>query len=300
MPATPGFSGIHAVLYAFFDADERLDRTAMRRQVETMLAAGVDGIVVNGLATEVAKLSEAEKRTIVAWAAEDIAGRAPLGVTVTGGSVAAQTDLLRHAEATGAHWVILQPPAVGSYAAAEYIRFFGRVAAGTSLPVAIQNAPAYLGRGLSAADIAELTRLYPNIRLLKGEGPAVEIERLIATTEGRLPVFNGRGGLELVDNLRAGCAGFILAPDLIDVALAACRAYRAGDEAGAEDAYRRMLPAACFVMQSLETLICYGKRLFAARAGLAVHDRAPALAPTEFGLARVAAYAEALGPLHEG
>jgi len=193
--------------------------------------------------------------------------------------------------------VILQPPAVGSYGAAEYIRFFGRVAAETDLPVGIQNAPAYLGRGLSEADIAEMTQTYPNIRLLKGEGPAVEIERLIATTERRLPVFNGRGGLELVDNLRAGCAGFILAPDLIDVAVEAYRLYRSGDETGAEAAYRRMLPAATFVMQSLETLICYGKRLFAARAGLDVRDRAPALAPSDFGRECVGLYARSLGPI---
>jgi 2-keto-3-deoxy-L-arabinonate dehydratase len=49
-------------------------------------------------------------------------------------------------------------------------------------------------------------------------------------------------------------------------------------------------------MQSLETLICYGKRLFAARAGLTVHDRGPALRPTEFGLSLVARHAEVLGP----
>jgi 2-keto-3-deoxy-L-arabinonate dehydratase len=40
-------------------------------------------------------------------------------------------------------------------------------------------------------------------------------------------------------------------------------------------------------MQSLEHLICYGKRIFARRAGLTVHDRAPALRPTPFGLTLV-------------
>jgi 4-hydroxy-tetrahydrodipicolinate synthase len=32
-------------------------------------------------------------------------------------------------------------------------------------------------------------------------------------------------------------------------------------------------------MRSLEHLICYGKRIFAARAGIEVFDRAPALRP---------------------
>jgi 4-hydroxy-tetrahydrodipicolinate synthase len=287
--------GIHAILYAFFDADERLDRAAMRRQVDVCLGLGVAGIAALGLATEVAKLTEAERRTLIDWTAEDAAGRVPLGFTVAGNSVAEQVALARHAERAGAAWVILQPPTAGSYGMDEYIAFFGRVADALTVPVAIQNAPAYMGRGLGPAEVRLLVERHPNVRLIKAEGSAVEIARLIAVTEGKLPVFNGRGGLELADNLRAGCAGFILAPDTIDRALAAYRHFEAGREAEGDAAYAEMLPAVTFVMQSIETLIAYGKRLFAARAGLAVHDRAPALRPDAFALRLVAEHADRLG-----
>lgn len=287
--------GIHAILYALFDEQERLDRAAMRRQVELCLAAGVHGMAALGLATEVAKLTEAEKRVIMDWVAEDTGGRVPLALTISGASVAEQAAQVKHAESVGADWVILQPPMVGSYAAAEYIRFFGRVAETTTLPVAIQNAPAFLGRGLSSADIAELTRQHPNIRLIKGEGPVTEIAALIAATKGRLPVFNGRAGMEMIDNFRIGCKGLILAPDCIDHAVRAYEAWRAGDEAGAEASYRRMLPAVVFTMQGLENLICYGKRLFGLRSGLVIHDRAPAQRPNEAGLAMTSRFATALG-----
>ena len=73
----------------------------------------------------------------------------------------------------------------------------------------------------------------------------------------------------------------------------------AGDEAGAEEAYRAVLPAIVFIMQSIESLLCYGKRIFGARAGIAIHDRGPALRPSRFGLDLVAKYAEALGPYRE-
>lgn len=287
--------GIHAILYALFDAEERLDRAAMRRQVELCLAAGVQGMAALGLATEAAKLSEAERMTVMDWIAEDVGGVVPLAITVSGPSVAEQVRQVRHAVSVGADWVILQPPMVGSYGAEEYIRFFGRVAEASEVPVAIQNAPAFMGRGLSAADIARLTAAHPNIALVKGEGPVVEIAGLIAATEGRLPVFNGRAGLEMIDNFRVGCRGLILAPDMVDNAVRAWRAWEAGDAAGAEAHYARMLPAIVFTMQGLETLICYGKRLFAARAGLAVHDRAPAMRPTAAGEAMVARFARDLG-----
>jgi 4-hydroxy-tetrahydrodipicolinate synthase len=293
----PPLHGIHAILYAFFDAEERLDRAAMRRQLETCIAAGVHGVAALGLATEVAKLSEGERRTIMDWIAEDNAGRKPLGLTIFGGSVAEQTAGVRHAESVGADWVILQPPMVGSYAAIEHIRFFGRIADGTHLPVAIQNAPAYLGRGLTPEEIGNLVRQHPNVCLLKGEGPSVDIARLIEATEGRLPVFSGRGGLELIESLQAGCAGMVLAPEAIDHAVRIYESFRCGDLAAAADAYRTVLPAITFVMQSIENFICYGKRILAARAGFEVHDRAPAMRPTQFGLDRVAEHAAFLGPM---
>jgi 2-keto-3-deoxy-L-arabinonate dehydratase len=298
MPFAPPFTGIHAILFALFDEREQLDRAAMRRQVEICLSLGVDGMAALGLATEVAKLSLAERLALMEWVAEDVGGKLPLAFTIFGGSVAEQVEQVRVAEAARADWVILQPPMVGAFGAGEYIRFFGRIAEATTLPVAIQNAPAYMGRGLSADDIGELVRQHPNICLIKGEGPATEIRHLIEVTQGRLPVMNGRGGLELADNLRAGCAGFILAPDTIDHALRVQERFRAGDEAGAEAAYREVLPAIVFIMQSIESLICYGKRIFGARAGIAIHDRGPALRPSAFGLALVAKYAETLGPYH--
>jgi 4-hydroxy-tetrahydrodipicolinate synthase len=52
------------------------------------------------------------------------------------------------------------------------------------------------------------------------------------------------------------------------------------------------------MMQSIEHLVCYGKRMAAYRLGLdAVHDRAPALVPTSFGAACARRFAQALGPL---
>jgi dihydrodipicolinate synthase/N-acetylneuraminate lyase len=289
------FSGIHAILYAFFNRDEKLDRQAMRKQTEIAISTGVQGIAALGLATEVAKLTEHERRTVMDWLAEDNAGRLPLAFTIFGTSVAEQIAQVRHAERVGANWVILQPPIAGSFNAQEYIAFFGRVADATSLPVAIQNAPAFLGRGLGAADMTALTTRHPNIRLLKAEASAVDVETLIQAIGSSVPVFNGRGGLELIDGLNGGCAGYILAPDIIDYAVRAYKDYRSGNLASAEDTYAQMLPAVAFVMQGIEHLMCYGKRLFAARAGIEVFDRAPAMRPTAFGERLVQLHARRLG-----
>jgi 2-keto-3-deoxy-L-arabinonate dehydratase len=292
--------GVYAILYAFFDADERLHRPSMRRQVELCFEAGVAGIAALGLTTEVAKLSFDERRAIMDWVSEDTAGRLPLGFTIYGQSVAEQISMARHAESVGANWLILQPPAVGNYPATEYLEFFGRVMGATSLPVAIQNAPQYLGRGLSDDDIQRLRERHSNFSLIKAEASAAEAARLIKLSGSDFKVFNGRAGLELIDCLDVGCTGFLLAPDLVDYNPRIMRLYDAGEHAAAAHAYSRILPAIQFTIQSIEHLICYGKRLFAMRAGIDVFDRAPALRPDRRHLAELEAHFVGLGAFPVG
>jgi 4-hydroxy-tetrahydrodipicolinate synthase len=171
---------------------------------------------------------------------------------------------------------------------------------GIRLPCAIQNAPDYIGVGWSPESIASLRDRCPNFTLLKGEGPVLAVRSVIEAVRGGLAVFNGRGGLELPDNLRAGCAGMIPATDTFDYQVRIFDLMRASqrDEREAEEIYEKILPAIVYTLQSLDTLICYGKRIAALRLGLPeVHDRAPALAPTEFGMACARRYADMLGPL---
>jgi 2-keto-3-deoxy-L-arabinonate dehydratase len=293
-------AGIWPILYAFFDGSGRVDRTAMRRQIDGCVAGGAHGVAVMGLATEVGKLDVRERRQLMEWVAEDLDGRKPLAVTLAEPSVDGQVEMARFAERLGAGWVILQPPPVAGLPEAEYVRFLGAVADRVSLPLAVQNAPGYLGVSLSSAGLRELHRQHPNVCLLKGEGPAAVIRRVIEDTQGAFRVLNGRGGLELPDNIRAGCVGLIPAPECFDVQVQIFELMRTGrpvDEAEAERLYRGILPLIVFLMQSVENFLCYGKRVAARRLGLGeVHDRPPAQPPTAFGLASAERYAAGLGP----
>ena len=290
--------GIYPMLYAFFTSQGKLDREATRKQVQACVRNGAHGMAVLGLGTEVNKLSDAERRQLVEWVADDLDGRLPLVVTVNAPSVDAQVEFARYAGSVGASWVILQPPPERNVGDDFLIRFFGAVADRVELPVAVQNAPEYLGVGLTPEGVNTLARNHPNFRILKGEGPVISLRRFIEQTEGRVAVLNGRGGLELIDNLRAGCVGMIPATDTFDRQARIFDLVASGREQEAEAIYGETLPAIVFVMQSLDTLHCYGKRLAALRLGIAeVHDRAPGLKAEEFGLACTRRFADALGPL---
>lgn len=286
----PAQGGVHCVLFSLFNDRGYLDRAAMAAQIDYVRTCGAYGIVVLGLATEVSKLTFAERCDIIHWAKAD-APDLPLGVTISGNSVLEQTALIKVAEAAGADWLILQPPLAGTFAASEYVNFFAEVAQATTLPFAIQNAPQYLGRSLSGDDIAALRLRCPSFTMIKSETGPIDLAALVVRQGGNLAVLNGRGGLEMTDCLRAGCAGFIVAPDVLPGVLRCWSAWQDNNQTAAEAAYAAFLPAAMFGMQSLETLACYGKRIFGLRAGITIHDRAPALRPDAFGLKLAARWA---------
>ena len=292
--------GIHPILYAFFDRDGAPLREPLVAQVEAAVRHGAHGVAVLGLATETNKLDTAERRRIMEWTAAANRGRLPLAVTIAESSVRGQIAFARAAQEAGADWVILQPPAVSGVGEAELLRFFGAVADAVDLPIAIQNAAQFLGVGLSNASLAALNRQHPNVCLLKGEAPAHVLERLVADTAGAYRVFNGRGGMELPECIRAGCVGMIPAPECFDVQVAIYELMRSNDPAAATEAerrYREILPLIVFMMSSIDTFVCYGKRIVARRLGLGeVFDRAPCQRPTEFGLAAAQRLSAMLGP----
>jgi 4-hydroxy-tetrahydrodipicolinate synthase len=114
-----------------------------------------------------------------------------------------------------------------------------------------------------------------------------------------MAVFQGRGGMEFIDVMRAGCVGMIPSVESCHVQARIFELMQTGrveDEDEAEPLYAQLAPLIVFLMQSVDQFLCYGKRLTAARLGIKeVHDREPAQAPTAFGLACLERHAAVLG-----
>ena len=178
-------------------------------------------------------------------------GRLPLAITVFGATPDEQIAFVR--AAAGARRRLGDPAAAATsqnvagqkITEDQLVDFFGAVADASPLPVAIQNAPQYIGVGLSSHGLDRLSRQHPNVRLLKAEGSAVETRALIELTEGRMAVFQGRGGMEITDVLRAGCVGMIPSVESCHVQakiFELMQTGRAEDEARAERLYAELAP----------------------------------------------------------
>jgi 2-keto-3-deoxy-L-arabinonate dehydratase len=280
MKTKSGFFGVYPMVYALFDDKGNLARDPMRQQVQSMLKHKVHGIGVLGLASEVNKLSTAERRQLMEWVAEDTNGKVPLTVTVAETSVGGQIEFVKAAAAVGVKWVILQPPLVKHVPESELVRFFGAVADASPIPIAIQNAPEYLGIGLSNAGIRTLHRVHPNFTIIKLEATAVAIASLLDEVEGALVIPGG---------------------EAFDVLVRAFDHMASGTEAGIQEAerlYAKVLPLLILLMESMDTFLVYGKPVLGHRLGITeTKPRLPSTPPTAFGLAAAKRYADALGKL---
>jgi 2-keto-3-deoxy-L-arabinonate dehydratase len=239
-----------------------------------------------------------ERRDHARWTLEAADGRVPVSVTVSDNTVGGQIESVKRAADTGAAWAVLQPPPVKSASEEALIAFFGAVADASPIPIGIQNAPEYIGIGLSNAGLIELRRRHPNVSILKAEGTGLYIGRLAEDSGGEFALFNGRNGIELLDSLRHGCVGLIPGVEACDVESRIYDHHIAGRADDADREFREILPLLHFLMHTIDHLLCYGKRLAAWRIGIdAVHDRGPAQAPHPVGMAILNHWSRDLGRL---
>jgi 2-keto-3-deoxy-L-arabinonate dehydratase len=297
MSRSAPFGGVYPILYCYFDRSGRIDAGAMRTQIEACLALSPPGLAVLGLATEVQKLDQSEKLALIDLTLASVGGRVPVAVTIGGPDMSERLVLIERARTAGAAWLILQPAPDAVASEAMLIDSFSAMMQAAELPVAIQHAPQFLGAALSSTAFNLLRQRHPGFTLLKGEGSALETAQLAEETARSFAIFAGRAGIEWPDMIRAGAAGLIPAPELLDVMLRIEALMRGGQEEEAEALYLAALPAVTFIMQSLASLHTYGKRALAMRIGLGeVHDRTPFTAPTALGLEILARRMAFAGP----
>ncbi|MEZ4596014.1 MAG: dihydrodipicolinate synthase family protein [Chloroflexota bacterium] len=90
--------------------DEPIDHAALAELATAMLDAGVDGLVVLGLASEARALREPERDEVLATVARAAAGRAPIVVGLEG-TTAVAVARATAAAAGGASGLMVLPPA---------------------------------------------------------------------------------------------------------------------------------------------------------------------------------------------
>ncbi|MBI1903498.1 MAG: dihydrodipicolinate synthase family protein, partial [Planctomycetia bacterium] len=109
--------------------------------------------------------------------------------------------------------------------------YFCAIADAISLPVIVQDASSYVGRPMSIAMQARLFERFGPRVMYKPEAapPGPRLTQLRDATGGQAAIFEGSGGLALVESFRRGIAGTMPGTEVVDAIVALWRALQAGD-----------------------------------------------------------------------
>jgi len=290
--------GIIPMTYCFFNKNNSIDMQTMRDQISLITRLGSHGIACLGLATEVNKLNLSEKKKIIELVAEVSNNRSPIIVTISGNNINEYKKLIDVAQFYNASWIVLQPLLKKNTTDNDCFKFFNKIIpyVDTNTLVGVQNAKEYIGVGLNSSDVLKLYKKFNNFRAIKGEASATLIQTEIKKYPKNLQVFNGRGGQEIIDNFLAGCSGIIPSLEGTDIFLRIYKLHQQKKIKEARRLYKKILPSIVFSMQSIDSLVCYGKRICAYRMGIKkIYDRNPGLIPSKFGIKLAKQFAEDLG-----
>jgi 4-hydroxy-tetrahydrodipicolinate synthase len=271
--------GIVPIVNTPFDEHDRIDVESLERAVDDRLAAGVAGLVAPAVASEVGRLTPAERRLMVEVVARRAAGRVPV---IAGASAPELAETLATAEWAlrhGCAGVIVQPP-TPLFRDAVGLRTYLASVAETGVPLLVLQDLEWNGPGIPVDTIRALFEEVAAFRCIKIEtvpaGP--KYTQVLEATGGRLNVSGGWAAMQFVEALDRGVHAFMPSAHYW-VYAEVLRRYRDGDRPGAAALFERLLPVLAFTSQHIDVSIKFQK-LLAVRQGIfrTAHVRSPQVA----------------------
>ncbi len=254
--------GVFPVFQTPWLEDETVDRETLQREIAWLYEHGAHGIVL-AMVSEVLRLSSEEREELAALACQH--GRAQGAVVISVGAEASKVAerYARHAESAGAAALMAIPPISVALGESELLAYYRRIIHATALPVIVQDASGYVGKPMPIALQARLLEEFgPERVLYKPEAIPIgpKLSELRDATGGRARVFEGTGGIALVDSFKRGVVGTMPGADLIRGVAPLWRALEAGDHARADRIHGR-LAALVSMQSSLDAFLAMEKHL---------------------------------------
>lgn len=248
--------GVLPVVIMPYDDQGLIDTAEFSAQVKHVLASGCDGMVV-GQVSEVSRLTLRERYKIAELLAESC-GDDGIAVMSTGGeSIVQALEFSRQAESVGCDALLVMHPSIMALDDEGMYRYFATVIESVNIPVLVHHAKSLAKRPLSIEVQARLLETFGDQKVLfKPEASPTppRVSELRDATGGRAKIFEGDGGMMLVDTYKRGVAGVIPATEIAEITVRLWHHLEAG-----EDEMARMIayPLAYLMCHMMNSIDCY-------------------------------------------
>jgi 4-hydroxy-tetrahydrodipicolinate synthase len=230
------FSGVNCPLITPFkaaDSDEAgtVDTDALASLVESLLDAGLDGLVPCGTTGEFASLSDDEFRIVLETTVDAADGHIPVMAGAAATTVQGTIDRLTTAAEAGADaGLVVLPYFHTANASTGNERFLRSIAAETPLPIYLYNIPACTGQAISPETVVAVAE-EESVRGLKDSwGDFNYFTEVVRRTPTDFHLYQGFDSY-FVSSLTLGATGGInaLTNAIPETFVAAAEAVRTGD-----------------------------------------------------------------------
>ncbi len=243
--------GVLPIAHTPFLENDSIDVVSLRRQIDWAYEQGANGFCT-GMVSELLRLTTSERIDLTQQLAEINAGR---GVFIAGVGAESTTQALEFANAAraaGATGLMAIPPISSALSERHLVEYFSTLASETQLPLIVQDASSYVGQAIPISVCRELLdRFGPSQILFKPEaaplGPNLSALRDATNAEAR--IFEGSGGISLIDSFRRGITGTMPGMEFLRGIVAIWNALQAGND---ERAYRVYFPLCALVALQLQ------------------------------------------------
>ena len=209
-------SGVFNVLQTPLTETDEIDEVVFAREIEWLLKCGIDGAVL-AMVSEVLRFSAEDRRKQWQLVLKLINGRIPVIASVGAESTYIATSLAKWAEIDGAAAVMATPPSAFATLSNEIRDYYVAIIESVKIPVIVQDASNYLGQPLDISLYVDLIDKYGAERVqFKPEAKPVKerLELLRDASDGRALVFEGQGGVDLLDTFPIGIVGTMPGADV--------------------------------------------------------------------------------------
>lgn len=226
--------GLIPIVPTPFDDNGELDTASLGRVLDYLIAVGVDGVAVLGMASEAITLTDAERVAVIAETAERVAGRVPIVAGCFHNSPQAVGRLGLQARHAGADALMVMPAVLGKPDRTALRDYFVAAADASDAAVMIQDNPGWHGVKLSMELYEELAD-HPNIGYAKIETqhPPTTMQAVRDAVGDKLVLLGGQAGTWLPEELRRGSVGVMPAAIMPQVYLLILQLWRSGRRAEA-------------------------------------------------------------------
>lgn len=228
----PLLQGVLPVLQTPFTPQGQIDTDCLDAEIQWAFETGADGVVV-AMVSEILRLSERGRRKLAEHVCGAARQRGTSVISVGAESTIVAVELAQHAESVGATAVMAIPPIATGLSSAATRDYFAAIAGSISIPLVVQDASGYVGSAIDIGVYRELLEMFGPERIcFKPEASPLgpNLSRLRDATDGTARIFEGSGGINLVDCYRRGIVGTMPGTDLLDGIVALWKALQAGDD----------------------------------------------------------------------